>query len=173
MKKRRPTPRSMSKPKTKTVELFISYSHENSAWFDRLRPVIKFNRCKDEAIAWNDQEMKAGDRWDKKIKEALKRMDVFVCLISFEFLASGYIKDVEIKEALKREKRGEVEIVPIVLYEMDLKTECSKLNTFNPLPSWGKCWRDYEKGGGHFQDAHGVIRKGLREAIDKVRARGR
>ena len=168
------TRRRASKSKSRSVELFVSYSHVNAAWFDRLRPVLKFDRCRDKAFAWNDQEMKAGDRWDKEIREALERMDVFVCLVSFEFLASGYIKDVELKRALAREKKNEIEIVPIVIYaNIDLEEEFPALNEFNPLPSWGQCWRDYEKDGGHFQDAHGLIRKGLREAIDKVRTRAR
>jgi len=167
------TRRSISKPKTEPVELFVSYSHINGVWLERLRPVLKFNRCRDKAIAWHDKEMKAGDRWDKEIREALERMDVFVCLVSFEFLASDYIKDVELKKALAREKRNEVEIVPIVLYPMDLEKDNPKLSEFNPLPAWGKCWQEYEEKTGHYQTAHKPIREGLRQAIDKVRARGR
>ncbi len=165
---RRATSRSKSKP----VELFVSYAHVNAAWFDRLRPVLKFDRCRDSAIAWNDQEMKAGDRWDKEIRQALARMDVFVCLVSFEFLASDYINDVELKRALAREKKDEIEIVPIVLYPINLEQDCPQLNEFNPLPSWGKCWLDYEQESGHYQAAHKLIREGLRQAVEKVRARG-
>ncbi len=165
--------RRASQSKTKTVEMFVSYSHINETWFDRLRPVLKFNRCRDKSIAWNDQEMKAGDRWDKEIQEALERMDIFVCLVSFEFLASEYIKNVELKRALAREKKNEIEIVPIVLYPMNLEEDCPQLNEFNPLPSWGKCWLDYEQESGHYQMAHKPIREGLRQAIDKVHARKR
>lgn len=161
----------MTRRSNRTVELFVSYSHVNAAWFDRLRPVLKFDRCRDRAYAWNDQEMKAGDRWDKEIKEALERMDVFVCLLSFECLASDYIKNVEVKRALAREKKGEVEIVPIVIYPMDLETEWPQLHVFNPLPAWGKCWRDYEQDGGHYQDAHQPIRDGLRQAINKAKSK--
>ena len=166
--------RRASQSKSQSVELFVSYSHENAVWFERLRPVLKFDGCRDKAYAWNDQEMKAGDRWDREIKEALKRMHVFVCLVSLEFLTSGYIKDVELKRALAREKKKEIEIVPIVIYGgIDLGEECPELSEFNPLPLWGRCWRDFEKDGGEYQDAHGLIRRGLRQAIDKVRARGR
>lgn len=154
------------------VELFLSYAHLNQVWFDRLRPVAKFDGCRDRAYVWNDREMKAGDRWDREIRDALERMDVFVCLVSMEFLTSGYIRDVELKRALSRAKKREVEIVPIVVYpDIDLKAECAALCDFNPLPVWGKCWRDFEKDGGHYQDAHGLIRRGLRQAIDKIRAR--
>ena len=166
------TPRA-SRSKKKPVELFASYSHVNAIWFDRLRPVLKFDRCRDKAYAWNDQEMKAGDRWDKEIREALERMDVFVALVSFEFLASGYIRDVELKCAFAREKKHEIEIVPIVLYPMNLKEDCAELNAFNPLPDWGKCWLDYEQDSGHYQAAHKPIREGLRQTIDKAIARSR
>ena len=162
--KRRP-----SRSKRKPVELFVSYSHKNSAWFAKLRPLLKFRMPMNEAHAWHDQELKAGDRWDKEIREALERMDVFVCLVSYEFLDSDYIMDIELKQALKRAKKKQVEIVPILLYEVNLEQDCPELKVFNPLPAWGKCWRDYEKGGGHYQDAHKPIRDGLREAIEKVR----
>jgi hypothetical protein len=64
-----------------------------------------------------------------------------------------------------------VEIVPILLYGIDLKKDYEALHAFNPLPAWGKCWRDYEQNGGDFRDAHKPIRDGLRQAIEKVMAR--
>ncbi len=161
-----------SKPKSKPVEVFVSYSHLNSVWFGKLRPLLKFRTpSANVAHVWHDQELKAGDRWDDDIRAALKVMDIFVCLVSYEFLDSGYIMDVELKEALAREKKKEVEIVPILLYDVNLEKDCQELHEFNPLPAWGKCWRDYEKGGGHYQDAHQPIRDGLRQAIEKVRNR--
>jgi hypothetical protein len=163
--------RRASQPRSQPVELFVSYSHVNAVWFDRLRPVLKFDRCRDKAFAWNDKEMKAGDRWDKEIREALERMDVFVGLVSFEFLASDYINDVELKRAFAREKKNDIEIVPIVLYPINLERDHPQLNAFNPLPNWGKCWLDYETESGHYQSAHKPIREGLRQAIDKARAR--
>ncbi len=159
-------PRSKSQP----VEVFVSYSHLNATWFQRLKPVLNFRTTK-LAHVWHDQELKAGDQWDKRIRHALAAMDVFVCLVSYEFLNSGYIMDIEMKEALAREKKQEVEIVPIVLYDTNLAADCPELHAFNPLPAWGKCWRDYDRDGGHYQDAHKLIRDGLRDAIEKVRAK--
>ena len=135
--------------------------------------MLKFRTPTKEAHAWHDQELKAGDRWDKEIREALAAMDVFICLVSYEFLASDYIMGVELKKALEREKKKEIEIVPIVLYSIDLQEDCPKLNEFNPLPAWGRCWLDYEQETGHYQAAHKPIRDGLRQAIEKVGARRR
>ena len=163
--------RRTSRSKQKPVEMFVSYSHVNSAWFAKLRPLLKFRAPTNLAHVWHDQELKAGDRWDPDIRAALKAMDVFVCLVSYEFLDSDYIMDIELKEALAREKKKEVEVIPILLYDTNLREDCPELNEFNPLPTWGKCWRDYERNGGHYQDAHKPIRDGLRQAIDKVKSK--
>jgi TIR domain len=164
--------RTASRSRKKSVELFVSYSHLNAVWLDRLRPLLQFEHCRDKAYHWDDQKMKAGDRWDIQIKAALERMDVFVCLVSMEFLTSAYVRSVELPFALKREKRKEVEIVPIVIYpNVPIELECRELLDFNPLPAWRKCWREFEGERGDYGDAHGLIRAGLHHAIGKVRAR--
>jgi len=167
------TPRRASRLRTKPVELFVSYAHENAAWFLKVRPLLKFRQPTHVVHAWHDQELKAGDRWDDEIRAALDVMDVFVCLVSYEFLDSDYIMDVELKRAFEREqqKRNKVEIVPIVLFPMDLREDCPELCAFSPLPGWNESWSEYEKDGGYHQDAHKLIRAGLREAIGKVRDR--
>ena len=97
-------------------------------------------------------------------------MDIFLCLVSYDFLASGYIQKVELRRARARHKNGEIEVVPVVLYPVDLKQECKFLFGFNPLPGWGKCWRDFEKEG-DWRDALYPIGNGVKQAIAKARAR--
>ncbi len=164
--------RGTSRSRNGDVELFVSYSHMDSVWLARLQPMLQFDNCQDKAYVWDDQKMTAGDRWDKEIRAALERMDVFVCLVTIEFLTSRYITTVELKRALARKKRNEIDIVPIVIYpNVDLEDECAELTKFNPLPVWGRCWRQYESEDGDYRDANGLIRKGLRQAIGKARAR--
>lgn len=163
--------RSTTKKKTGPVELFVSYSHDNAAWFGKLSPLLKFRKpSANVAHVWHDQQLEAGHRWHDEIQAALKKMDVFVCLISYEFLASDYIMNVELKEALRREKKKEIAIVPILLYQVNLDNDCPELKPFSPLPTWSKCWRDFETDGGEHQDAHKLIRDGLWDAINRVRA---
>jgi hypothetical protein len=166
---RRRTSRSTTKKKTGPVQFFVSYSHQNAAWFGKLRPLLKFRTpSSNVAHVWHDQQLEAGHRWHDEIQAALNEMDVFVCLVSYEFLASDYIMDVELKEALRREKKKEVVIVPILLYPMNWDNDCPELKPFNPLPAWGKCWRDFELDGGEHRDAYKLIRDGLWEAINRV-----
>ena len=107
--------------KARSVRLFVSYSHENAAWCKRLLPVLRVKANVDALQAWHDTELKAGDRWDKEIQAELERMDIFLCLVSYQFLASDYIQNVELPKAKARHENGEIEVVPVVLYPIDLK----------------------------------------------------
>jgi len=153
--------------KARPMRMFVSYSHENAAWRKRLLPVLKVMANVDTLQPWHDTELKAGDRWDKEIRGELERMDIFLCLVSYQFLASDYIQKVELERAKVRHKNGEIEVVPVVLYPVDLKHDCEFLSEFNPLPKWGKCWRDY----GDYNVALHPIGEGVKQAIEKARLR--
>jgi hypothetical protein len=103
--------------KARPMRVFVSYAHENAAWCKRLLPVLKVKAKVDALQPWHDTELKAGDCWDKEIRVELERMDIFVCLLSYQYLASDYIQNVELPIAKARHKNGEIEIVPVVLYE--------------------------------------------------------
>jgi hypothetical protein len=150
-----------------TVRMFVSYSHQDREWFAKVAPLLKF-KCRMAPIEpWHDQELKAGALWDKEIRDALGKMDVFLCLVSYYFLASDYITKVEMKEALQRQKAGKTIIVPLLLSDMEPK-DIKHLNKFNPLPVYGRSWRSYEMNGGNTMDAHKPIRTGLWQAIEQV-----
>jgi hypothetical protein len=97
-------------------------------------------------------------------------MHIFLCLVSYDFLASDYIKDVELPRAEARHKNGEIEVVPVLLYPMDLEHECEFLYQLNPLPEWGKSWWEFTKDG-DWNAALYPIGKGVKQAIEKARLR--
>ena len=90
--------------------------------------------------------------------------------MSYQFLGSGYIQNVELPIAKARHKKGEIEVVPVVLYPMDLKHDCEFLYQLSPLPEWGKSWRDFERDG-DWNDALYPIGNGIKQAIEKARLR--
>jgi hypothetical protein len=152
------------------IRFFVSYSHLDRDWFAKLLPLLKFNTPTHHAHMWHDHELKPGDAWHDEIAEALQTMDVFLCLISNHFLASAYIREVEMKVALERERLGKTVIVPLLLCDMD-ERDIEDLKRFNPLPAWGRSWRSFERDGGHAMDAHKPIRTGLLDVIEKVMGR--
>lgn len=162
----------LTPPQARPVEMFVSYSHTDSAWLGRLQPLLQFRNCQNEAYAWDDQQIQAGDRWRQRISDSLERMDIFVCLVSMEFLLSDYVRTFELPRAIEREQAGEIDIVPIVIYpHVPVEEECPELHRFNPLPQWGKCWREFESEPGDYGDAHGLIRSGLRQSVERAQQR--
>lgn len=151
------------------VRLFVSYSHLDREWFGKLLPLLKFKTPTALAYVWHDSELKAGDRWDDEIRRELERMDVFLCLLSYDFLASDYITDVEKKAAFEREKRHRTIILPLLLCDMD-ERDIAEFKPFNPLPVAGRSWRSFELSGGHTMDAHKPIRKGLLDVLEKAQS---
>jgi hypothetical protein len=94
-------------------------------------------------------------------------MDIFLCLVSYQFLASDDIKTVELPRAMARHKNGEIEVVPVILYRMDLERDCKVLYELNPLPEWNKPWQDFIKDG-DWNDALPLIGNGIEQAIEKA-----
>lgn len=152
------------------VRIFVSYSHLDRKWFQKLRPLLVFDRHPTRlAHVWHDNELVAGDRWDSEIRSELEQMDIFLCLLSYNFRASRYIQEVEAPVALKREKQKPKKtiIVPLQLIKMDPR-DMEKFKPFNPLPEWGKSWLCYKENGGDLQLALQPIRTGLLNAVERV-----
>ncbi|MFM9963030.1 MAG: toll/interleukin-1 receptor domain-containing protein [Planctomycetaceae bacterium] len=168
------TPRAPSiqpRPRAKrSVKLFISYSHQNKVWMERLTPLLDGfqyddrlrNRPLEYLHAWHDKELTAANQWDGVIQQELEEMDVFVPLVSAHFFASWYIQNVELVRAKERHAAGEILVVPILLYDTNLQQKCPFLHSFNSHPTSDRWWSSYSDPN----DAHRLIDDGLWAAID-------
>ena len=158
-------------PTLRPLRLFVSYSHKDKIWFERFAPLLELETNSGTVRAWHDTEIIPGSGWDQEIRRGLDEMELFICLVSVDFLTSPYIRDVELSKAIERHESGQIEIVPVVLYQMDLRRYHPFLFARNPLPEFGKSWRDIEREANDWRDALYPIGKGLTKAIEKARAR--
>jgi internalin A len=80
--------------------VFISYSHRDKDWLDRLLIFLK-PHTRQNLKVWADPYLETGGEWRRDIHSALSRTCVGVLLLSADFLASDFIYDEELTPLLK------------------------------------------------------------------------
>ena len=86
--------------------VFISYSHKDEKWKNRLRPHLNALERVAEVCIWDDHDISAGSNWYNQIEKAMNRAIVSVCLISADYLASDFCQKEEIPYQFKRTITG-------------------------------------------------------------------
>ncbi len=96
--------------------VFISYSHKDEKWKDRLRSYLKPAEDAGRITVWDDRHINAGDEWSTEIESAIEQSSVAVLLISSDYLASDWITRQEVPHLLKRQQEsGRLRIFPILI----------------------------------------------------------
>jgi len=96
--------------------IFISYSHKDRAWKDRLSPHLKMlEQAGLDIVVWEDRAIDGGARWYTELKEAMDSAVVAICLISADYLASDFCIKEEIPYLLKRRENDGMVLLPILV----------------------------------------------------------
>jgi len=95
--------------------VFISYSHRDEGWKDRLRPHLGVLEQQERITIWEDRQIDAGAAWYDEIRQAMERAAVAVCLISADYLASDFCVKEEIPYLLERRERDGMVLIPVLL----------------------------------------------------------
>ncbi|HEX8161957.1 MAG TPA: toll/interleukin-1 receptor domain-containing protein [Pyrinomonadaceae bacterium] len=96
--------------------IFISYSHIDEAWKNRLRPHLKLlENAGLDVVVWDDRSIDGGAQWYNEIKAAMDRAVAAICLISADYLASDFCHKEEIPYLLERRKRDGMVLLPILV----------------------------------------------------------
>lgn len=87
------------------MRLFFSYAHADPILYkDILDSLLRWPAVK-TLTKWSDHNIEIGTEPDREIRAELKKMDIFIALITPMFAASRYISEVEVPTA-KRRWRG-------------------------------------------------------------------
>lgn len=102
-------------------KIFISYAHEDIRFLDELVKRLKPLKRRGEIILWHDGVIKPGEEWNAAIKEQLESADIIIILLSIDFTASDYISEHELPRIIERREKGEIQLIPIVVRNVNLK----------------------------------------------------
>jgi tetratricopeptide (TPR) repeat protein len=95
--------------------VFISYSHKDEDWKERLHTQLKVLELENQLTVWEDRQIAAGDNWNPSIEQAIHSAQVAVLLISADFLVSSFIRGEEVPRLLERRTKDGLRVIPLIL----------------------------------------------------------
>ncbi len=101
------------------MRAFISYSHQDAGALDRLHVHLANLQREGRIETWYDREILAGDVLEDEIGQELEAADLFLLMVSPDFIASNYCVEREMRRALERHDTGDARIVPIIVEPCD------------------------------------------------------
>ncbi|HEV7858588.1 MAG TPA: toll/interleukin-1 receptor domain-containing protein [Pyrinomonadaceae bacterium] len=96
-------------------QIFISYSHKDKEWLERLQVNLKPFMRESSVQAWDDTRIKAGSDWREEINQALASASIAILLVSSDFLASDFIYNEELPFLVQAAKEKNVRIIPVAV----------------------------------------------------------
>ncbi|XXX82617.1 toll/interleukin-1 receptor domain-containing protein [Sorangium sp. So ce134] len=95
--------------------VFISYSHQDKTWKNRLVQHLKVLEKQGALEVWDSGRIGAGEDWQKEIEGAIERARVAVLLVSADFLASDFVLREEVPRLLNRRQAEGLRVIPVLV----------------------------------------------------------
>lgn len=99
--------------------VFISYSHRDEDWKDRLVAHLGVSQKQGLFYAWEDRLIRGGEDWYQKIHDAMNAASVAILLVSANSLTSDFILNEEVQRLLQLQKVVGLHIFPVIIKPCD------------------------------------------------------
>jgi hypothetical protein len=145
--------------------IFISYSHKDEVWKDRLMTHLRVPEDEGILELWEDRRIDSGEEWYQEIEKAIKRSSMAIFLVSADFLTSKFIREKEVPELLERRIKEGLYIFPVIIKPCVWK-KVKWLHQMNVRPKDGKPLQ----AGNEFQIEHNmtIITEEITDLIEKI-----
>jgi hypothetical protein len=97
------------------MNLFVSYSHKDSRWLERLLVHLRPLERDGHIDIWSDKRIDPGVNWSAEIQTAIADSETAVLLVSADFLASEFIVSNELPPLLLAAKMRDCIIIPVIV----------------------------------------------------------
>jgi len=139
------------------LSAFISYSHADEKYLDRLHKHMSLLQREGSVETWADHQIVPGAKLDKAVLDALRSSDLFIALVSPDYIASNYCYEKEFEEALRLSENGKLHIVPVIVEPCDWLS--SPFRQFMALPKDGKPISEWTNANVAYLDVVSGIRR--------------
>ncbi len=136
---------------------FISYSHVDEKHLERLHKHMALLQRDGSLQTWTDHQIIPGRGLDEEVSQALRSSDIFIALVSPDYIASNYCYEKEFTEALRLEQEGQLQIVPVIIEPCDWLS--SPLSQFMALPKDGRPISEWTNANVAYLDVVSGIRR--------------
>ncbi len=119
-----------------TKKVFISYSKSDKEYLAKLKTHLKIFERQHLIEVWDDSRINAGEEWDMAIKRELNAADIILLLVSADLLATDYVWDIEMQQAMQRHQNGLATFIPIII--RPCAWTGAPFGILNALPEKGK-----------------------------------
>jgi hypothetical protein len=96
-------------------KVFISYSHQDREWVERLHRFLSIILADSELTVWSDAKIMPGEEWTTSVKTAIETAIIAILLVSPSYLASHFIREVELPYLLELAGQNEINILPVIV----------------------------------------------------------
>ena len=95
--------------------VFISYSHADEEWRQRLVAQLGVLELQGTFRTWDDRQIPTGGDWRAEIDEQMAAAEAAVLLISVDSLTSKFILENEVPVLLERRERDGLRVFPLIV----------------------------------------------------------
>src|SRR6185503_7341092 len=154
------------------INIVIIYAREDSDIKQRLLLHLNPFRNAFNAVIWHDGNIEAGQQWKPHIESRLDQTDIFILLVSIDFMNSEFINQVEFKYAIERHRANKSTIIPVIInycqWDIDIsfKEFTFNLKELQVLPNEGKPIGDWKTP----EQAFNNIAAGIRTVLSSIKS---
>lgn len=146
-------------------KIFISYSHQDEEWKDRLVKQLKVVQLEGLCDVWEDRQIVVGDDWKPEIEKALNDADIAILMVSVDFLGSNFIRTEEVPRILERRETQGVWVIPVFVKPCAW-TKVKWLNKIQGEPRDGKTLEERDRNG----EAERILADLAEKIADRIQA---
>ena len=146
------------------ITLFYSYSHKDSRPRERMDTAL--NPLREHGLrTWSDQRIPAGEQISTEIKQKMEETDIFVFLMSPDFMASSACREEWRYANVIAQKKASVKLIPVILRSCPWK-DFGQMSRLMALPRDGKPVKKFR----NVDDGWKQVYDGIKLVVDKLKA---